>query len=270
VTETKFRLRLYNFEGPFDLLLQLIQDRKMDITEVALAEVTDEFIAYTEELTIEHGLDEVTEFLVIAATLLDLKTARLLPQGDMVDPEDLELLEARDLLFARLLQYKAYKQIAEQFADWQQNAPRRYPRSVPPEDKYLNLLPPVELGISAKELGLIAAVAFRPRPVPTVSTKHIHIPTVSVQHEAKMVMKALKHFAIGTPVKFGSLVEDCSQSITVVGRFMSLLELYRMHAIEFSQAEPLEDLFVKWTGEDIDDVQLQQALEEENDVTAAD
>lgn len=266
--ETKFHLHLYNFEGPFDLLLQLIQNHKLDITDVALAEVTDEFISYTKELTADRGLEEVTEFLVIAATLLDLKTARLLPQGDMVDPEDLELLEARDLLFARLLQYKAYKQIAEQFADWQQNAPRRYPRSVPPEDKFLNLLPPVELNVDVHEFALIAAVAFRPRPVPTVSTKHIHIPAVSVEHEAKMVMKALKHFAVGTPVNFGSLVQDCSQSITVVGRFMSLLELYRMHAIDFSQEEPLGDLFVKWTGEDLDEEKLRRALGEENSATS--
>lgn len=262
MSDTSFRLNLYNFEGPFDLLLQLIQDHKLDITEVALAEVTDEFIAYTQELTIEHGLEEVTEFLVIAATLLDLKTARLLPQGDMVDPEDLELLEARDLLFARLLQYRAYKQIAEQFNNWQQNAPRRYPRSVPPENKFLNLLPPVELAVDVNEFALIAAVAFRPKPVPTVSTEHIHMPTVSVQHEAKMIMKALRHFAKRTPITFGSLVADCSQNITVVGRFMSLLELYRMQAVDFSQEEPLGDLYVEWTGHDIDEAQLEQVMEE--------
>lgn len=268
--DAKFHLHLYNFEGPFDLLLQLIQNHKLDITEVALAEVTDEFIAYTKELTVERGLEEVTEFLVIAATLLDLKAARLLPQGDMVDPEDLELLEARDLLFARLLQYKAYKQIAEKFSDWQQNAPHRYPRSVPPEDKFLNLLPPVELNVDSYEFALIAAVAFRPRPVPTVSTKHIHIPVVSVEHEAKMIMQALKHFAVGTPINFVSLVADCSQSITVVGRFMSLLELYRMHALDFTQEEPLGDLFVEWTGEDLDEDQLKRALGEESDVISKD
>lgn len=262
MSDDGFQLRLRNFEGPFDLLLQLIQDRKLDITEVALHEVTDEFIAYTRSLSEEKGLDAVTEFLVVAATLLDLKTARLLPQGDMVDPADLELLEARDLLFARLFQYKAFKEVAQLFARWQQDAPHRYARSVAPEERFLHLLPPVSLGMNATEFSLLAAAAFRPKPVPSVSTTHVHIPVVSVEHEARLVLRALSQLQLGERMEFHQLVADCSQSMTVVGRFLSLLELYRLKAVDFEQEEPLGDLYVGWTGKTFDEDALTKALGE--------
>lgn len=262
MNEDGFQLRLRNFEGPFDLLLQLIQDRKLDITEVALHEVTDEFVAYTRSLSEEKGLDAVTEFLVVAATLLDLKTARLLPQGDMVDPADLELLEARDLLFARLFQYKAFKEVAQQFARWQQEAPHRYVRSVAPEEHYLHLLPPVDLGMSATEFALLAAVAFRPKPVPSVSTTHVHVPVVSVKQEAQYIVRALSGLHRGERMDFAQLVADCSQNMTVVGRFLSLLELYKLKAVDFDQEDPLGNLYVEWTGKTFTDDELERAMGE--------
>ncbi len=174
-----FKVRLDNFEGPFDLLLQLISQHRLDVTEVALHQVTDDFIAYTRELGQEWDLDEATEFLVIAATLLDLKAARLLPAAEVENEEDLALLEARDLLFARILQYRAYKQVAALFAELEAGALRRYPRSVALEERYVGLLPEVMLGVTPEKFAEVAASVFRPKPPPTVSLDHLHTPRSS-------------------------------------------------------------------------------------------
>ena len=169
-----FQVRLTNFEGPFDLLLQLIFAHRLDVTEVALHQVTDEFIAYTRAIGPKMELEETTAFLVVAATLLDLKAARLLPSGQVDDAEDLALLEVRDLLFARLLQYRAFKHVAQMFAELEAAALRSYPRAVSLEDRYEDLLPEVMLGVDAERFAQIAAIAFTPRPVPTVATEHLH------------------------------------------------------------------------------------------------
>ncbi|MEE2062258.1 segregation and condensation protein A [Rhodococcus artemisiae] len=244
-----FRVRLRNFEGPFDLLLTLISQRRLDVTEVALHEVTDEFIAYTRQLGPVLGLDQTTEFLVVAATLLDLKAARLLPSGNVDDPEDLALLEARDLLFARLLQYRAYKQIAEQFAELENAALRRYPRAVSLEECFENLVPEVVLGVDAQRFAEIAAAAFRPKPIPTVGLDHLHVATVSVPEQAAHILALLKDNGAGQWVGFDVLTADCEHGLLVVARFLALLELYRERAVTFEQPDPLGPLEVAWTGE---------------------
>ncbi|MGW0044656.1 segregation and condensation protein A [Rhodococcus sp. NPDC003348] len=244
-----FRVRLRNFEGPFDLLLTLISQRRLDVTEVALHQVTDDFIAYTRELGADMGLDQTTEFLVVAATLLDLKAARLLPSGEVEDPEDLALLEARDLLFARLLQYRAYKQVAQLFAELESVALRRYPRSVALEDRYVGLLPEVLLGVDAAAFADIAAAAFVPRPVPTVGLDHLHASTVSVPEQAALLLDLLRERGPGEWSGFGELVADCEVTVQIVARFLALLELYRQRAVAFDQPEPLGELRVSWTGE---------------------
>ncbi|MFC7449979.1 segregation and condensation protein A [Rhodococcus daqingensis] len=247
--EPGFRLKLRNFEGPFDLLLTLISQRRLDVTEVALHQVTDEFIAYTRSLGSEMSLDQTTEFLVVAATLLDLKAARLLPSGDVEDAEDLALLEARDLLFARLLQYRAYKQVAMLFAELESAALRRYPRSVSLEDQFAGLLPEVLLGVDPGRFAEIAAAAFAPRPVPTVGLDHLHVPTVSVPEQASMVLDLLKQRGEGNWATFGDLVAGCDLTVQIVARFLALLELYRERAVAFEQPEPLGELMVSWTGD---------------------
>lgn len=249
---TGFRVALANFDGPFDLLLQLIHSRKMDITEVALAQVTDEFIAYTKGLSKSaEDLDEVTEFLVVASTLLDLKAARLVPRGEVEDEEDLALLESRDLLFARLLQYRAYKQVAEMFADWQRNAARRHPIGLSLEDHQANLLPPVVLGHTAESFAELAAAVFRPRPS-GVDTGHVHQVAVSVPEQAGHILNTLKVAGENRWVSFGTLIADCELNMTIVGRFLALLELYKARAIGIEQEIPLEDMSVAWTGLDVD------------------
>jgi len=241
----RFKVKLTNFEGPFDLLLQLISQHTLDVTEVALHQVTDDFIAHTRALGDGWDLDETTEFLVIAATLLDLKAARLLPQGDVEDEDDLALLEARDLLFARLLQYRAYKQVAALFGELEQGAHRRYPRSVALEARYEGLLPEVMLGVDARRFADVAAAVFRPRPPRTVSTEHVHQHRVSVREHAGLLRELLARRGTTT---FAEVVADCTGTMEVVARFLALLELYREQVLAFEQPDPLGELRITWVG----------------------
>jgi segregation and condensation protein A len=247
--QTGFQVRLSNFEGPFDLLLQLIFAHRLDVTEVALHQVTDDFIAYTKAIGPQLGLDETTAFLVIAATLLDLKAARLLPAGQIDDEEDLALLEVRDLLFARLLQYRAFKHVAGMFAELEAAALRSYPRAVSLEDRYEDLLPEVMLGVDAQLFAEIAATVFTPRPVPTVATEHLHQVMVSVPEQAEQLLADLQRRGPGQWATFAELVADCREPILIVGRFLALLELYRARAVAFDQSEPLGVLQISWTGD---------------------
>jgi segregation and condensation protein A len=244
-----FQVHLANFDGPFDLLLQLIFAHRLDVTEVALHQVTDDFIAYTREIGTQLDLEETTAFLVVAATLLDLKAARLLPAGRVDDDEDLALLEVRDLLFARLLQYRAFKHVAEMFAELEATALRSYPRAVALEDRFAELLPEVMLGVDAERFAQIAAIAFSPRPVPTVAVGHLHEVQVSVPEQAKKLLAILQARGSGQWATFSELVADCEASMEVVGRFLALLDLYRSRTVAFDQSEPLGVLQISWTGE---------------------
>lgn len=241
-----FRVRLDNFEGPFDLLLSLITRRQLDLTEIALSQVTDEFISYMSGSE-RFDLEQATEFLVIAATLLDLKTARLLPAADVDDEEDLALLEARDLLFARLLQYRAYKLAAAYLGELSRAQGRRYGRAAELEPQFAALLPEVFLGLSPQQLAELAALAMIPRPVPTVSIEHVHVPRVSVREQMAILRARLLRCGSAT---FRSLVTDCQSTLEIVGRFLGLLELYSDAMIAFDQAAPLAELHVRWVGRD--------------------
>ncbi|WP_408899618.1 segregation and condensation protein A [Nocardioides sp. R1-1] len=241
-----FAVHLSNFEGPFDLLLSLISKHKLDVTEIALSQVTDEFIAHIKLLP-DDALEETTSFLLVAATLLDLKAARLLPAGDVEDEEDLALLEARDLLFARLLQYKAYKQVAAVLDERLQAEARRFPRAVGLEERYAGLLPEVLIGIGLEQFAALAAKAMTPRPELQLSLHHIHAPTVSVREQAVVVADRLRR--AGT-LTFRALCGDSPDTLTTVARFLSLLELFREGAVAFDQVTPLGELTVRWTGDE--------------------
>ncbi|NEC17735.1 segregation/condensation protein A [Streptomyces parvus] len=246
VDDKRFTVRLVNFEGPFDLLLQLISKHKLDVTEVALSKVTDEFMAYIRAMGPDWDLDQTTEFLVVAATLLDLKAARLLPAAEVEDEADLALLEARDLLFARLLQYRAYKQIAEIFQGRLESEARRHPRTVGLEDQHAELLPEVVISIGPEGFAKLAVKAMQPKPKPQVYVDHIHAPLVSVREQAGLVVERLR--AAGEAVSFRTLTEDAPDTLTVVARFLALLELYREKAVTLDQDEALGDLLVAWCG----------------------
>lgn len=245
VDPARFTVRLTNFEGPFDLLLQLIGRHQLDVTEIALSVVTDEFIAHLRALGDELDLDQASEFLVVASTLLDLKAARLLPAAEIEDEDDLELLEARDLLFARLLQYRAYKEAAAFLRERETVAAGRYAREAPLEPRFAELLPEVLLGITPERFAALAAKALTPKEPPTVGVGHLHAPPVSVAEQLLAVRTAL--VGAGT-LTFRSLTGDCVTTMEVVARFLALLELYRQQRVTFTQLTPLGELHVRWTG----------------------
>ncbi len=270
-----FAVRLDNFEGPFDLLLGLIAKHKLDITEVALSQVTDEFIAHVKNLGDAWDLEQTTSFLVVAATLLDLKAARLLPQGDVEDEEDLALLEARDLLFARLMQYRAFKQVASVLEQRLASESRRHPRAVGLEERFATLLPEVLIGIGLDQFAQLAAKAMEPKPVLEVSLQHIHAAKVSVREQAQVVVDRLRRSGTMT---FRALCGDSPDRLTTVARFLSLLELFREGAVSFDQVTPLGELTVRWTGSEDGEVDIHDEFDgappadddEGSDDTAAD
>ncbi len=262
---TPFEVHLDVFSGPFDLLLGLISKHKLDITEIALATVTDEFIAHirtARDASGEWDLSQATEFLVVASTLLDLKAARLLPQSGPEDEEDLALIEARDILFARLLQYRAFKDIAHTFAERMATAGRRHPRSVALEPHLAALLPELVMTVSPEQLAMIAASALTPKIPPTVGLAHLHAPAVSVREQATVIGARLRRERVAS---FRTLVADADSTLVVVARFLALLELFRESAIGFEQAEALGELTVRWTGPEEGDIEVTDEFDEPQD-----
>jgi len=258
-----FAVRLDNFEGPFDLLLQLIGKHKLDITEVSLSRVTDEFIAYV-RLGQSPGqpaqvdgepwdLEQTTSFPVVASTLLDLKAARLLPQAEVEDEDDLALLEARDLLFARLLQYRAFKQVADILSTRIHAEESRFPRAVGLEERFATLLPEVLIGLGLEEFAGLAARALAPKPELELSLNHIHAPAVSVREQAGIMVASLR--SSGT-LTFRALAADAPDTMTRVARFLALLELFREGVVAFDQVNPLGELTVRWTGDEDSHVEI--------------
>ena len=248
----RFLVHLDVFEGPFDLLLGLIAKHRLDVTEVSLWKVTDDFVAHLRTFRDGGGewdLGLASEFLVVAATLLDLKAARLLPSGEVEDEEDLALLEARDLLFARLLQYRAFRGVAEVIAAMMAEESLRRPRSVGLEGRFASLLPEVVMGLGPRELAALAARVLTPRPVPEVSVEHVHAPRVSVAEQAGLLVARLREVRRAS---FAELTADCEGTWVVVARFLALLELFRDGAVGFVQADPLGELRITWTGDEED------------------
>ena len=248
--DTGFNVHLSNFDGPFDLLLQLISRHKLDITEVSLSLVTDEFISFIRKLE-ESGagwrLDQATEFLVIAATLLDLKAARLLPSGEIEDEEDLAILEARDILFARLLQYRAFKEIAASFQEAILAADKSFPRVVALDPALASLLPEVLIGVGAQRFAAIAERVLTPKAPPVVSVDHLYSALVSVAEESRAVVESLRRFRT---LSFRNLIQGADSTLVVVARFLALLDLYRQGALRFEQVMALGELQVTWVGSD--------------------
>ncbi len=248
-----FRIHQEHFDGPFDLLLTLIGNRRLDVTEIALGQVTNAFIAYLSTLEGEGMLDEASEFIVVAATLLDLKVASLLPAGEVVDAEDVALLEARDLLFARLLQYRAFKGAAAWFDERLTAESTRHARSVRLEERFRSRAPELRWTLSADDFAALALLAMTPREIPVVGLAHLHAPLVSIREQAAHVVSILR--GSGTR-SFRELVAGAESRGVVVARFLAVLELYRRGALGFEQVEPLGELSITWTGHDFRDDQL--------------
>jgi segregation and condensation protein A len=248
----KFNVKLNQFEGPFDLLLSLIAKHELEVTALALHIVTDDFLQYIKNQGSQWDLDEATEFLVIAATLLDLKTARLLPSGEVEDEEDIARLEARDLLFARLMQYKAFKDVSIWLNDQLSIESKRFARSVSLEPQFANLLPEVLLGLGPNELARLAAKAMEVKTIPSVSLSHLHAPAVSVREQAGIIVERLRRVGATT---FRSLISGVEVPV-VVARFLAVLELFRESQITLEQESPLADLYIRWVGSEQGEIEL--------------
>jgi segregation and condensation protein A len=248
----KFNVKLNQFEGPFDLLLSLIAKHELEVTALALHIVTDDFLQYIKNQGSEWDLDEATEFLVIAATLLDLKTARLLPSGEVEDEEDIARLEARDLLFARLMQYKAFKDVSIWLNDQLSIESKRFARSVSLEPQFANLLPEVLLGLGPNELARLAAKAMEVKTIPSISLSHLHAPAVSVREQAGIIVERLRRVGATT---FRSLISGVEVPV-VVARFLAVLELFRESQITLEQESPLADLYIRWVGTEQGEIEL--------------
>lgn len=251
-SDTGFKVALENFQGPFDVLLSLIAKHEMDITHVALSVVTDEFIRYVKALQEEgsvKALDEASEFLVVAATLLDLKAARLLPRGEVEDEYDVELLEARDLLFARLLQYKAFKEVAGQLNRRFAAESVRIPRQVDLDPAVTTALPPLKWTLTPEQFAQLAVVALDPeRHVPDeVNVEHLHGAVVRVADEAETMAEILKD---GQDHSFATLISDADSTLVIVVRFLAILEMFRDRVVRIRQDEVLGPLLVRWDGPD--------------------
>lgn len=248
-----FAVNLSNFEGPFDLLLTLISKHEMDITEISLSKVTDEFISYLKQLDDAEELEQASEFLVIAATLLDLKIAGLLPRGEVVDAEDVALLEARDLLFARLLQYRAFKEVATWFNTALNLESSRVARDVRMEERFKNQQPELVWSLTKEDFARLAEETMRPREIPMVGMTHLHASRVSIREQAGAVVELLRKKGSMT---FFEVIREVKDRAVVVARFLAVLELYRMNALVFEQDTPLGDLLLTWRDNDFDDEKL--------------
>lgn len=263
VGEIGFSVKVGDFEGPFDLLLSLISKHKLEVTELALHQVTDDFIAHIRLQGDTWDLNETSSFLVVAATLLDLKAARLLPRGEVEDEEDLALLEARDLLFARILQYRAYKEITVIFTEMMNSASKSFPRTVGLEPQFADLLPEVMIGLGPDQFAAMAAKALTPKPVEEVGISHIHVQRVSVREQAAIIVDRLRRVRATT---FRALTSDCDTTLLIVGRFLALLELYREQAVVFEQISPLGDLTIRWVGQDEGEVDVTDEFDVEREI----
>jgi segregation and condensation protein A len=255
----KFNVKLNQFEGPFDLLLSLIAKHELEVTALALHIVTDDFLQYIKNQGSDWDLDEATEFLVIAATLLDLKTARLLPSGEVEDEEDIARLEARDLLFARLMQYKAFKDVSIWLNDQLAIESKRFARSVSLEPQFANLLPEVLLGLGPNELARLAAKAMEVKTIPSISLSHLHAPAVSVREQAGIIVERLRRVGATT---FRSLISGVEVPV-VVARFLAVLELFRESQITLEQESPLADLYIRWVGTEQGEIELTDEFDSE-------
>ena len=265
-----FEVHLDVFQGPFELLLGLISKHKLDITEIALAKVTDEFMAHIrahQDSGTEWDLSQASEFLLVAATLLDIKSARLLPQMSPQDEEDLALIEARDLLFARLLQYRAFKQVAGAFAERMSIAGRMTARQAGLEPQFAALLPELVMGITADQLAMIAARAITPKVAPSVGLEHLHAPAVSVREQAALIVQRLRRSRSSS---FRSLVADAESTLVIVARFLALLELFHESAVAFDQTESFAELTIRWTGQDDGEIGVSDEFDEDDVIEAVD
>lgn len=232
--------------SPFEVLLNMLAAKRLDLTTVALSEVTDDFITLVMS-TNDWDIDKASQFLVVAATLLEWKVARLLPNHETeVDEETAQVLEKRDLLFARLLQYRAYKEVAAGFALRFSLEERRFGREVPIEPQFADLLPELLWFTTPTDLAQLAAEVFlRAKGNRHVSIMHLHDPLVPIAPQMQLLAQRLSKIKRAT---FADLISDAPSRAHIISRFLAILELFRHNQVVFAQVEPLSTLEITWVG----------------------
>lgn len=247
-----FHVRLDQFDGPFDLLVTLITRRQLDITHIALSEVTDEFLRYVQRNTFSEHVEDISDFLLVAATLLDIKIAQLLPQSQYTDREDVHALAARDLLFARLLEYRAFRDASAWFAQRYELEIQRHSRLG--EDKKVSGDVQIDWKMSLERFHALALEFFsrEKKAEPDIPVSHIHDSATTFEHISHIVT-VLKE---ARRLTFRQLVENAQQKRDIVTRFMILLELYKRDAIIFDQITILGELVIQWVGHNWDEEQI--------------
>lgn len=237
------------FEGPFDLLLHLILSEQVDIHEVSLARIVDAFLTEIERME-NLDLDVATEFLLIAATLVELKARRLLPGREDVDlDEELALWEERDLLLARLLECKTFKDVGQVFARYSTLADSSWPRVAGPEEPFASLVPDLMDGITPAKLLRAAERGLTPKPVPKVELFHVTQVRVSVAEALEELLDELPR--VGR-ITFRRLTDGLVERLEVVVRFLALLEMFKQGYVGLEQAERFGDIEVVWIGVGVD------------------
>ena len=235
------------YEGPFDMLLQLILREQVDIYEVNLSHIVDAYLAEIERMQL-LDLDVATGFLLIAATLVELKARRLLPNPADIDLDDeLALWEERDMLLARLLEAKTFKDVAQVFSRLADDADQSFPRVVGPDERFADVVPDLLEGTSITSLRNAAVRALTPKPVPVVDLYHVNPLTTTV---ADAVAELLDELPRAGRITFRRLTADFADRIEVIIRFLAVLELYKQGAVELDQPERFGDIEVTWSADD--------------------
>ncbi len=242
-----YEVRTPVFEGPFDLLLHLITREQVELYDVSISRIVDGFLAHLDQLG-HVELETATEFLLIAATLVELKTRRLLPGRDEVDiDEELGLWEERDLLLARLVECKTFKDAARSLEDLALHAARSLPRVAGVDERFSSLVPDLLAGVTPADLRAAFVSALTPRPAPRIDLEHVAPIGISVEEVVAELVEELPRVGQTT---FARLTEALADRLAVVVRFLAVLELYKEGAVELDQPTSFGELRITWLGEE--------------------
>jgi|SRR5579875_401099 len=246
VAAVAYEVRTDVFEGPFDVLLRLITEQRVDLYQVSLSSIVDAFVAEVEAMEERLDLDVATEFLLIAAILVELKSRRLLPERDeSVSEEDLALLEERDYLLARLVECTTFSAAGQAIAELERRAAASFPRLAGPDERFSNIAPDLLTGVRPADLAAAARRALSAPPKPEVHVEHILVDEVTV---AEVVERLAARLPGRGPTTFRELTSTARSRIEVVVHFLGLLELYKQGLVELEQATTFGELTVTWTG----------------------
>ena len=263
ISASRFSVDLEVYSGPFDALLSMIANKKLELTEVSLSAITEEFLVYVRRLDFTENMDEASAFLDVASILVEAKSAALLPSnasGER-DEQSMEALRERDLLFARLVQYRAYKEAAADFRARLAANSGRFPHPGVVDESVSAMLPELVWTLGAEELAALAAQVFVNAPVDEVSVHQLHVPLVDLQAQSKLVRARLRGLGEGKSITFAELTADAKQSIEIVARFLAILAFFKQGVVQFKQSGPYAPLHVRWVS-GVDDEMSDVAITE--------